>query len=106
MRILDIESSLENGHIPIPSILHTLRVNGIKTLIVEGGARLIGSFLSERSQVVDRIIITVAPVLIGNTGVGYQFPSLYSDGEFKKLFRVVHTEMFGTDSVIALTAIQ
>ena len=65
---------------------------------------MIESFLSEYSpQVVDRVVITVAPVLIGNTGVGYQFPSSYSNGDFKKTFQVVHTETFETDTVIALT---
>ncbi len=68
---------------------------------------MIESFLSEYSpQVVDRVVITVAPVLIGNTGVGYQFPSLYSNGDFEKTFQVVHTETFETDTVIALTSTQ
>jgi len=65
---------------------------------------VIESFLSEYSpQAVDRVVITVAPVLIGNTGVGYHFPSSYSNGDFKKTFQVVHTETFETDTVIALT---
>ena len=46
--------------------------------MVEGGARVIGSFLSaaQRSdpdggKVVDALVVTVAPTLVGDAGVGY-----------------------------------
>lgn len=48
--------------------------------MVEGGARVIQSFLAESqstgsvdtsSRVVDTIIVTVAPTIVGDEGVGY-----------------------------------
>ncbi len=48
---------------------------GIRSLMVEGGASVIRAFLtaagSSASPVVDTVIVTVAPVLVGNEGVGY-----------------------------------
>jgi riboflavin biosynthesis pyrimidine reductase len=64
--------------------------------MVEGGARVIESFLSEPSYV-DKVIITIAPVLMG-TGVGYHA------GTGRENFQHVHTEFFGKDTVVALTA--
>jgi hypothetical protein len=37
--------------------------------MVEGGARIIQSFLSE--HLVDALIVTTAPVIVGGDGVGY-----------------------------------
>jgi 2,5-diamino-6-(ribosylamino)-4(3H)-pyrimidinone 5'-phosphate reductase len=48
--------------------------------MVEGGARVIQSFLAESTskeghsastRVVDSVIVTVAPVFVGDDGVGY-----------------------------------
>ena len=43
--------------------------------MVEGGARIIASFFAERSAtgkpVIDSLIITVAPIFVGVSGVGY-----------------------------------
>ena len=66
---------LKLGHLNLNSVLHQLRVLGIRSLMVEGGAGVINSFLSARSEdtqkpLVDTVIVTVAPVFIGN-GVGY-----------------------------------
>lgn len=94
-RILDIEA--HNGNrLPLSSILQTLRLNEVKSLMVEGGAQVIESFLSEPSFI-DRVIITIAPVLMG-TGVGYR--SAMSGERFQH----VHTELFGKDVVVAYTA--
>jgi GTP cyclohydrolase II len=46
--------------------LQTLRVLGVGSLLVEGGARVITSFLAER--LVDRLIVGIAPTIMG-TGV-------------------------------------
>ena len=52
----------------------------IHSLMVEGGASIIGSFLTEASLslrsmpskiIVDTVIITIAPTFIGDDGIGY-----------------------------------
>ena len=41
--------------------------------MVEGGARIIQSFLAEspNASMIDTVIITVAPTFVGDDGVGY-----------------------------------
>jgi riboflavin biosynthesis pyrimidine reductase len=38
--------------------------------MVEGGARIIDSFLSH-ADFVDKIVVTIAPIVVGSLGVGY-----------------------------------
>lgn len=63
--------------------------------MVEGGARIIQSFLAER--LVDALIVTTAPVLVGGDGVGY------SEG-FQQLpgLKYIQTELLGRDTVVGL----
>ena len=49
--------------VDLKAALRTLRHLGVRTLLVEGGARVITSLLAE--QLVDRLIVGIAPVLIG-----------------------------------------
>ncbi|PBL02886.1 bacterial bifunctional deaminase-reductase [Armillaria gallica] len=58
------------GLLSVPSVLQTLHELGVQSLMVEGGARVIGSFLAERDSV-DTVIITIAPKFVGSQGVGY-----------------------------------
>ena len=83
----------------VGDVLQTLRDLGIKSLMVEGGARIITSFLSE--DVVDTLIITVAPVMVGDAGVGYQYPTVV-DGRSR--FKDPQTELVGQDTVVCLLA--
>lgn len=65
------------GKISLPDMLETIRGLGVRSLMVEGGARVIKSFLSaagssvSKLPVVDAIIVTVAPIFVGDEGVGY-----------------------------------
>jgi 3,4-dihydroxy 2-butanone 4-phosphate synthase/GTP cyclohydrolase II len=49
--------------VPLPALLDWLGENGIKSLMVEGGSRVITSFLLER--LADRVAITIAPRFVG-----------------------------------------
>lgn len=51
------------GYIHIPSLLSQLAKLGVNSLMVEGGANVITHFLTHR--LVDRIIVTIAPVFVG-----------------------------------------
>jgi GTP cyclohydrolase II len=55
------------GGIDLTALLAKLGEMGIKSLMVEGGAQVITSFIT--SQLVDQVIVTVAPVLIGGLRV-------------------------------------
>jgi len=51
------------GRVNLKALLNQLGARGINTLMVEGGAGIITSFLAER--LVDRLVLTIAPVYIG-----------------------------------------
>lgn len=61
--------------ISVPLLLESLGKLGIRSVMVEGGASIIKSFLtsaqSRGSGCVDAIIVTVAPIFVGKEGVGY-----------------------------------
>jgi GTP cyclohydrolase II len=56
-------SSDARGRVSLPLMLERLSELGIKSLMVEGGARIITSFLC--GQLVDHIVLTVAPIFVG-----------------------------------------
>jgi riboflavin-specific deaminase-like protein len=49
--------------VDLASALRTLREFGVGSLLVEGGARVITSFFAEK--LVDRLVIAIAPTIIG-----------------------------------------
>lgn len=53
----------EKGRLRLTSVLAALAERGIATVMVEGGATVITSFLSQR--LVDRVVVTVVPVFAG-----------------------------------------
>lgn len=63
--------------------------------MVEGGARIIESFLTSAS-LVNRVILTIAPVIVGQAGVGYVSPGVDNA-------QVVRTAQIGRDFVVALS---
>jgi 3,4-dihydroxy 2-butanone 4-phosphate synthase/GTP cyclohydrolase II len=52
-----------DGHVDLTAALAALRSDGIETLLVEGGAEVITALLRER--LVDRVIVSIAPLIIG-----------------------------------------
>jgi 2,5-diamino-6-(ribosylamino)-4(3H)-pyrimidinone 5'-phosphate reductase len=63
--------------------------------MVEGGARVIQSFLSS-GHLVDALIVTTAPVLVGSDGVGY------SNGATGSGSIYIDTRLLGRDTVVGL----
>jgi riboflavin-specific deaminase-like protein len=53
----------DRGWLPIASVLRVLRERGIERLMVEGGARVISSFLLHK--MVDEVVLTISPVMVG-----------------------------------------
>ncbi|GFZ48135.1 hypothetical protein JCM24511_05883 [Saitozyma sp. JCM 24511] len=82
----------------LPAILSSL---GLGSVMIEGGSRILSSFLhapsrEDGSPLVDSVIVTVAPMFIGE-GVG-----VVPEGEDRGLppLRTVHTETMGKDAVM------
>jgi 3,4-dihydroxy 2-butanone 4-phosphate synthase/GTP cyclohydrolase II len=59
---VEIMPADERGRVALPSALRHLATQGVKALMVEGGATVIDSFL--RQRLVDYCVITVAPRLM------------------------------------------
>jgi GTP cyclohydrolase II len=63
------------GWVDLPALLARLRKLGIQSLMVEGGAAVINSFLQAR--LVDRLVLTIAPLLVGGLhGVSQLAPAV------------------------------
>lgn len=60
--LLSVKSD-RNGHLSLPELVMGLFERGIKSVMVEGGAQVIGAFLQQ--DLVDRIMLTITPVYIG-----------------------------------------
>jgi riboflavin-specific deaminase-like protein len=84
--------------IDLPRALDALLERGIRTLLVEGGARVITSFLNER--LADRIVVSVSPRLIGSgTDAVHDLGVTEVAGSLRLSHRVVHVA--GDDVLIA-----
>jgi 3,4-dihydroxy 2-butanone 4-phosphate synthase/GTP cyclohydrolase II len=69
----------DRGWVDLNLLLDKLGSLGIGNVMVEGGARVITSFLSNR--LVDRVVITIAPALLGGLhAVEYPLPFFRREG--------------------------
>jgi 3,4-dihydroxy 2-butanone 4-phosphate synthase/GTP cyclohydrolase II len=57
----------DDDRVDLPSVLRLLSERGMKSLMVEGGARVITSFV--KARLVDQFIITIAPRMVGGLSV-------------------------------------
>ncbi|EIM92914.1 dihydrofolate reductase, partial [Stereum hirsutum FP-91666 SS1] len=81
----------------LSAVLKALRAEDIKSVMVEGGARIIQSFLSStvESGIIDTLVVTTAPGFIGRDGVGYGEGLSRVPG-----MRYVATEVMGKDTIV------
>ncbi|KAG0320075.1 2,5-diamino-6-(ribosylamino)-4(3H)-pyrimidinone 5'-phosphate reductase [Dissophora globulifera] len=66
-KVLPLELD-SNGNLSLKHLLAKLHEFSIRSLMVEGGASVITSFL--KSGLVDSFVLTVAPVYVGKDGIG------------------------------------
>jgi GTP cyclohydrolase II len=64
-RVLVLPGS--NGWVDLGGLLTQLGSMGVNSLMVEGGAQIIASFLT--SRLVDQVVLTIAPLLVGGLRV-------------------------------------
>uniref|UniRef100_A0A0W0F1R9 2,5-diamino-6-ribosylamino-4(3H)-pyrimidinone 5'-phosphate reductase n=1 Tax=Moniliophthora roreri TaxID=221103 RepID=A0A0W0F1R9_MONRR len=67
---IEVTSNRSSDNLKLSAVLEYLHEHQIRSLMVEGGARVIRSFFAEESMV-DTIIVTIAPTFVGDEGVGY-----------------------------------
>ncbi|KAB5589189.1 hypothetical protein CTheo_7364 [Ceratobasidium theobromae] len=102
----------QDGQIDLAGALRLLKHRGINSVMIEGGQRVISSMLTGRhtdgSPLVDALIITVAPSLIGSDGVGVlqqgrkvrPHPAFTSNSDATQLpgLKHIQSEQFGSDT--------
>ncbi len=86
--------ALDNGWVDLDPLVASLGERGVSHLLVEGGARILTSFLTAR--LVDYVVVTVAPQFVGGV------PALGENelSPFPRL-RSWHSERVGDDLVLA-----
>ncbi|RPD82197.1 hypothetical protein L226DRAFT_528390 [Lentinus tigrinus ALCF2SS1-7] len=112
--IIEVDADVTTGAIAVKDLLTALHEHGVRSLMVEGGARVIRSFLSAAhgdspsrgssdrpgdKRMIDALVVTVAPRLVGEAGVGYGSGLL---ADVLPTFEHVRSETFGPDAVMAL----
>ncbi|CAG0936163.1 2,5-diamino-6-(ribosylamino)-4(3H)-pyrimidinone 5'-phosphate reductase [Thermoflexales bacterium] len=96
--VISITSCSDNeSYLDLSALLNVLAAQGIRSLMVEGGARVITSFL--RARLVDRLIITIAPVLVG--GAHGVIDLLGTDESGFPRLRQTTWQQLGNDWVVA-----
>ncbi|MCA9970790.1 MAG: dihydrofolate reductase family protein, partial [Anaerolineales bacterium] len=84
------------GRVDLPALLTQLSERGVQSVMVEGGARVITSFLDLR--LVDRVAITIAPLLVG--GLHAVESVVWHNGRLSPHLRQPHYHTFGQDIVL------
>ena len=92
VRLIDLPAGPEGG-VSLPDLLACLAKDGIDSLMVEGGARVIASFLSQR--LANQALLTIAPCFVGglpvlSDPVAESFPRL----------KDVQVELLGEDLIV------
>ncbi|EJF67169.1 dihydrofolate reductase [Dichomitus squalens LYAD-421 SS1] len=122
-RVVEVAADDTTGLIGVEDLLIVLRELGVRSLMVEGGARVIRSFLEAaplkpvpaqenlgressgrtgaEKKIVDALVMTVAPTIVGEAGVSYS-SGLLEDKV--PMFEHVRTGVFGSDAVLALVS--
>lgn len=89
----------------LPAALRQLRDAGVRSLLVEGGARLAGALLD--AGLVDRLVIFQAPIILGRGALGALSAVAAHPIAGAPRLRVVRRQEFGDDlmTTYALTAV-
>lgn len=96
---IEVVPGLQNG-VNLDSLLQKLGEKEITSVLVEGGATMIGSLLDAR--LVDKVIAFVAPMVIGGTGAPSPAAGVGA-GQITDAVRLndVETHRFGDDNMIS-----
>ncbi|KIW04077.1 uncharacterized protein PV09_04894 [Verruconis gallopava] len=93
-----------DGEMDWQAILAELGRRGVDSVMVEGGAKVINALLQEKNlHLVDAVIVTIAPVWLGDAGVNVSPPALRSgDGSLRAATSLaeVRWQQFGQDVVM------
>lgn len=95
LEIMQIETN-EQGRVCLHSAMRVLSAKGIKSVMVEGGAKLITAFI--KAGLADAVVITMAPTFVG----GYKAVGQLDYSNKGQLPRIspMHTGVLGDDLIM------
>jgi len=95
------DTSASQDILPWPMILKELKRQGITSVMIEGGATVVASLLST-PELVDSVIVTIAPTWLGQGGVTVAPDALTRHGTRINAARLQNTSwrQFGQDAVL------
>jgi 2,5-diamino-6-(ribosylamino)-4(3H)-pyrimidinone 5'-phosphate reductase len=85
----------KKGRIPLKKVFETLKCQGINTIMIEGGSKIIQSCIQNEW---DQLIITTGPMFIGSDGI-----SAIKDASDMPQLKNIRYQVMGRDSVMAAT---
>jgi len=88
------------GRPSLPALLECLAEQGVNSLMVEGGARVITGFVT--GNLVDQVVLTIAPLFLGGLPAIDRAPQVPADDQPEMLARLqeMGCESFGGDLVV------
>ncbi len=95
-RVLRLPAREADGLVDLTALMSALYEDGIRTLMVEGGARVITELLA--AQLVDHVVITIAPTLVGGLHAVTNTNGM-SGARFPRLLRMGHRRA-GQDLIV------
>lgn len=87
-RVVRVKSS-SGSRIDLSNLLATLANMGVSSVMVEGGAQIITSFLAD--HLVDQVVVTIAPLLVGGLRAVQTLPAVPQAGQAINPFAKPHT---------------
>lgn len=99
-RTLVIEKS-DDGTMKWEDVLKKLKAEGINSVMIEGGATVINALLA-RPDLVDSVIVTIAPTWLGQGGLAACPSAATENGQRVNAARLAETawRQFGADAVL------
>ena len=96
--VATLVTAADDDRVDLPSVLSLLVDRGVESLMVEGGARVITSFV--KARLVDQFIITIAPRMVGGLPVFER--DAFSEPPLRG-FSSVQYQQLGSDLIIWAT---
>ncbi len=87
-RVLRVARAAEGPGLPVPAILLALRARGLSRILVEGGGVTVSRFLA--AGCLDRLHLTVAPVILGSGVPAITLPPVASIAEGLRVAWTAH----------------
>ncbi|KAI1300073.1 dihydrofolate reductase-like domain-containing protein [Xylaria venustula] len=75
----------EPGRLDWRDILSAVRQEGLRSIMIEGGGKIINSLLGQEADLVDSVIVTIAPTWLGQGGVTVSPPRTHVDRPVARL---------------------